>query len=436
MSAKTAVALPGDTDQFRDIEESIALRLRQRRNMLGLTQQQLAELIGVSLSQAKKYEAGTSRLSAARLYHIARALGVDVNYFFEGAHHGRPRTENLRPAQRRLLDLARDFTSLSPRDQELLSSLARSLISPSKPFITGKNLEHLLILWRMTLDDLARMMGLNDSSQLRLFLSGHSFAVTTDSMHRAKCLFDINECITRLTPTAEEQRKLLHAPQRGLANRSIFSLLLAGSMEDIIRAKEFATQLHKEHHVYDVREQFTGGVYVGKSTLQQAQNLSKRIVNLLESIGYVVELDDYSPGSWRQRFVARIKNGLNSHQVRENTKIVGDILYGAASVDVDVKIVTCVAGLTAAFADVDDVVVDAGPFLFVKISSTRKRKSIFVKRLTLEDRVIINGNPDLLNRPREILLRLKQFKTIGIDKNQEHVEAQLPQIPFAADFRD
>ena len=52
--------------------------------MLGLTQQQMAELIGVTYQQAHKYEKGINRVAAGRLYHIAQALGVDVSYFFEG----------------------------------------------------------------------------------------------------------------------------------------------------------------------------------------------------------------------------------------------------------------------------------------------------------------------------------------------------------------
>jgi transcriptional regulator with XRE-family HTH domain len=58
--------------------------MRERRIMLGLTQQQMAELIGVTYQQAHKYEKGINRVAAGRLYSIAQALGVDVGYFFEG----------------------------------------------------------------------------------------------------------------------------------------------------------------------------------------------------------------------------------------------------------------------------------------------------------------------------------------------------------------
>ena len=52
--------------------------------MLGLTQQQMAELIGVTYQQAHKYEKGINRIAAGRLFTIAQALGVEVGYFFDG----------------------------------------------------------------------------------------------------------------------------------------------------------------------------------------------------------------------------------------------------------------------------------------------------------------------------------------------------------------
>jgi transcriptional regulator with XRE-family HTH domain len=64
--------------------------MRERRIMLGLTQQQMAELIGVTYQQAHKYEKGVNRVAAGRLYNIAQALGVDVGYFFEGLESDKP----------------------------------------------------------------------------------------------------------------------------------------------------------------------------------------------------------------------------------------------------------------------------------------------------------------------------------------------------------
>jgi transcriptional regulator with XRE-family HTH domain len=110
----------------QDIDRHVGARMRERRIMLGLTQQQMAELIGVTYQQAHKYEKGINRIAAGRLYTIAKALGVDVGYFFEGMetrHSFKPT-----PQQRMLLELARHFVALpNRRHQEAICNLARAL---------------------------------------------------------------------------------------------------------------------------------------------------------------------------------------------------------------------------------------------------------------------------------------------------------------------
>src|SRR5215208_2529742 len=65
-------------NQAQDIEQHVGARLRERRIMLGLTQQQMAALIGVTYQQTHKYETGLNRISAGRLYQLAQALGVPI----------------------------------------------------------------------------------------------------------------------------------------------------------------------------------------------------------------------------------------------------------------------------------------------------------------------------------------------------------------------
>jgi transcriptional regulator with XRE-family HTH domain len=97
--------------------------------VLGLTQQQMAELIGVTYQQAHKYEKGINRGAAGRLYHIARALGVDVGYFFEGL--GGKNTFTATSQQRLLLELARSFIAIPNRKhQEAICSAVRALAEP------------------------------------------------------------------------------------------------------------------------------------------------------------------------------------------------------------------------------------------------------------------------------------------------------------------
>jgi transcriptional regulator with XRE-family HTH domain len=100
--------------------------MRERRIMLGLTQQQMAELIGVTFQQAHKYEKGINRVAAGRLYRIAQALGVEVSYFYEGLQTADPFVPS--PQQRMLLDLARNYLSIPvPEHQKTIVALARAL---------------------------------------------------------------------------------------------------------------------------------------------------------------------------------------------------------------------------------------------------------------------------------------------------------------------
>ena len=64
-------------------------RLRMRRTMLGMSQTKLAELIGLTFQQLQKYEKGTNRISASRLYELSRKLDVPISYFFEELEAGR-----------------------------------------------------------------------------------------------------------------------------------------------------------------------------------------------------------------------------------------------------------------------------------------------------------------------------------------------------------
>jgi transcriptional regulator with XRE-family HTH domain len=113
-------------NRTQDIDRHVGARVRERRIMLGFTQQQLADLIGVTYQQAHKYERGINRISAGRLFEIAHVLSVPVNYFFEGIEEQEGRT--ISPRERMCLELARNFAQIpNERHQEALSQLARVL---------------------------------------------------------------------------------------------------------------------------------------------------------------------------------------------------------------------------------------------------------------------------------------------------------------------
>jgi len=66
------------------VDLSIGQRVRHRRWLTGMTQQQLADAIGIRFQQIQKYESGANRISAARLWSIARAMGVPISFFYGG----------------------------------------------------------------------------------------------------------------------------------------------------------------------------------------------------------------------------------------------------------------------------------------------------------------------------------------------------------------
>lgn len=66
------------------VDVHVGARVRHRRILLGLSQGQLAEGLGLTFQQVQKYEKGANRIGAGRLYDVARRLDVPVGYFYEG----------------------------------------------------------------------------------------------------------------------------------------------------------------------------------------------------------------------------------------------------------------------------------------------------------------------------------------------------------------
>src|SRR5437879_13799586 len=118
------MAKPKRGQSTATIDGRIGGRIRERRIMLGLTQQQLADIIGVTYQQAHKYERGINRASAGRLFEIARALSAPISYFYEGIAEG-PR--QITPNQRMQIEIAHNFAEIrNEKQQEAVSQLARA----------------------------------------------------------------------------------------------------------------------------------------------------------------------------------------------------------------------------------------------------------------------------------------------------------------------
>ena len=66
------------------IDRHVGLRIRLRRKELGISQEKLADTIGLTFQQVQKYERAANRVSASKLWEVARALNTNINYFYEG----------------------------------------------------------------------------------------------------------------------------------------------------------------------------------------------------------------------------------------------------------------------------------------------------------------------------------------------------------------
>jgi transcriptional regulator with XRE-family HTH domain len=78
-------AAAGDSDAGpHPVDRHVGLHIRMRRKALGISQERLAESLGLTFQQVQKYERGANRVSASKLWEIARALRTNVAYFYEG----------------------------------------------------------------------------------------------------------------------------------------------------------------------------------------------------------------------------------------------------------------------------------------------------------------------------------------------------------------
>ena len=113
------------------VDAHVGKRIRHRRWMVGMTQQQLADKVGIKFQQIQKYETGMNRVSASRLWDIAETLGVQIAFFFEGLSadsevpHAAAPSDFL--ADKEALDLVRSYYAIPEAQRRRLFDLARVL---------------------------------------------------------------------------------------------------------------------------------------------------------------------------------------------------------------------------------------------------------------------------------------------------------------------
>ncbi|HEX6114590.1 MAG TPA: helix-turn-helix transcriptional regulator [Geminicoccaceae bacterium] len=116
----------------RRIDQHVGERIRARRTELGLTQEQLAEALSVSYQQVQKYETGANRISAGRIFELARKLRVDVSYFFEGLPLDAPVEQvplQHGGRQRSAIELVRKFAQIEdPQVRSAIAALVKAIV--------------------------------------------------------------------------------------------------------------------------------------------------------------------------------------------------------------------------------------------------------------------------------------------------------------------
>ncbi len=133
---KTKLAHGRGTGIPSPVDVHVGARLRVRRTLLGMSQTTLGDAIGLTFQQVQKYEKGTNRISASRLYDLARVLDVPIEHFFDdmptavaasssaqgGGKGKEPPKYELDPmAKRETLELVRAYYKIT--DPEILNFL-------------------------------------------------------------------------------------------------------------------------------------------------------------------------------------------------------------------------------------------------------------------------------------------------------------------------
>jgi transcriptional regulator with XRE-family HTH domain len=136
--------------QANPIDAHVGNRMRLRRMLIGLSQEKMGEMLGLTFQQVQKYEKGVNRIGAGRLYQIADILDVPINYFYEGfagldekGHHAANDDTGTKPVMDFLssgegLQLTLAFMKIKDgkvrkRVIDLIKSLAEGVEVPAPP---------------------------------------------------------------------------------------------------------------------------------------------------------------------------------------------------------------------------------------------------------------------------------------------------------------
>lgn len=112
------------------VDIHVGKRIRYRRSVTGITQQNLADRVGIKFQQIQKYETGANRVSASRLWDIAGALDVPIAFFFDGYESADGQGRDASPANpndKEAMELLRYYYSIPENQRRRLFDLAKAL---------------------------------------------------------------------------------------------------------------------------------------------------------------------------------------------------------------------------------------------------------------------------------------------------------------------
>jgi transcriptional regulator with XRE-family HTH domain len=234
-----------------NVDHYVGHRIRERRIFLGLTTQQVADLIGVTSQQALRYERGINSIASGRLYAIARGLGVDVSYFFAGVPDEDPAFK-VPTQERMLLNLVRNFMAITDRERQREAyALVRALAEnqnvesesndPQAPVNAApvRFVVKLMDAWDIDEKEASRLLGFEDEKAFSELASGAATLDSRDIKDRVRHLLRTREALHSLFRDIDTEREWLREPRSELNGQSPLALLLEGSMENFLVVSQF-----------------------------------------------------------------------------------------------------------------------------------------------------------------------------------------------------
>jgi len=115
------------------VDNHVGRQIRNRRKLLGMTQQELGLSVGIRFQQIQKYESGANRVSASRLWELSRALGVPIEFFYQGldttngANDNQPMIDPAVMDNKETIDLLRAYYGLQEQPRQRLLELAKAI---------------------------------------------------------------------------------------------------------------------------------------------------------------------------------------------------------------------------------------------------------------------------------------------------------------------